>query len=135
MTKSCFSNISAHIHPSTMVQYSKRTFGCQVSNETDPNNGGFWFFEKSGKNHGAIFINTLKVSTMVSVGLLDFLSLLKKLWWNLCKEFQRKIEIIFREKKWNIFEIYLRYFSNEFWKDLKNLENMTNFEEILKQII
>ena len=29
-----------------MVQYSKRTFGCQFSNETDPNHGGFLFFEK-----------------------------------------------------------------------------------------
>ena len=24
-----------------MVLYSKQTFGCQVSNETDPNHGGF----------------------------------------------------------------------------------------------
>ena len=29
-----------------MVQYSKRTFGCQFSNETDLNHDGFLFFEK-----------------------------------------------------------------------------------------
>ena len=29
-----------------MVQYSKRTFGCQVSNETDPNHECFLFLEK-----------------------------------------------------------------------------------------
>ena len=39
-----------------MVQYTKQTFGCQVSNEIDPNHGGFWFLEKSGKTHGAIFL-------------------------------------------------------------------------------
>ena len=53
--QSCFPNISALKYPSKMVQYSKRTFGCQVSNETDPNNGNFLFFEKLNRNHGAIF--------------------------------------------------------------------------------
>ena len=44
--QNCFWNISARKYPSKMVQYSKRTFGCQFSNETDPNHGGFLFFEK-----------------------------------------------------------------------------------------
>ena len=35
----CFSNIAAPKYPSKMFQCSKQTFGCQVSNETDPNHG------------------------------------------------------------------------------------------------
>ena len=35
-----FLNISAHKNISKMVQYSKRTYGCHFSYETDPNN--FW---------------------------------------------------------------------------------------------
>ena len=56
----CFSNITAPKYHSKMVQCSKRTFGCQVSNETDPNHGDFWFMEKSGKNHDAIFLKHFK---------------------------------------------------------------------------
>ena len=44
--QNCFWNISARKYPSKMVQYSKRTFGCQVSNETDPNHECFLFLEK-----------------------------------------------------------------------------------------
>ena len=44
--QNCFWNISARKYPSKMVQYSKRTFGCQFSNETDPNHGSFLFLEK-----------------------------------------------------------------------------------------
>ena len=43
-----------------MVPYSKRAFGYQVSNETDPNHGEFWFLEKTGKNHDAIFLKQFK---------------------------------------------------------------------------
>merc|ERR1712240_460372 len=56
----CFSNFSARKYPSKMVLYSKRTFGCQVSNETDTNHGSFLFFEKLNRNHGAIFSSVFK---------------------------------------------------------------------------
>ena len=60
----CFSNISAPKHFSEMVQYSKCTYWCYLSNETDPNSLGFSFVDKSGKNHGVMFfkkmLNTLK---------------------------------------------------------------------------
>ena len=53
-------NILARKYPSKMVQYSKPTFGYQVSNETYSDNLGFWFREQSGKNHGAIFLKHFK---------------------------------------------------------------------------
>ena len=56
----CFSNISARKYPSKMVQYSKRTFRCQVSNESDPNYGSFLFLKKSNRNHGAIILKQFK---------------------------------------------------------------------------
>ena len=40
----CFSNISACKYHLKMVQCSKRTFGCQDSKDTVPNNGIFLFF-------------------------------------------------------------------------------------------
>ena len=58
--RSWFSNNSACKYPSKMVQYSKWTFEYQVSNEIHPNHGVFWFLEKSGKNHGAIFLKHFK---------------------------------------------------------------------------
>ena len=54
-----FFNIAAPKYPSKMFQCSKRTFGCQVSNETDPNNGGFWFKEKSDKKPWCNLFKTL----------------------------------------------------------------------------
>ena len=63
--QNCFWNISARKYPSKMVQYSKRTFGCQFSNETDPNYGGFLFFEKKTVNIMQCFKVFLKDCTVV----------------------------------------------------------------------
>ena len=78
--QSWFSNISARKYPSKMVQYSIWTFICQVSNETDPNHGGFWFLEKSGKNHGAIFLKHFK---RLHHGVSLSFQKIKSLIWNL----------------------------------------------------
>ena len=59
-----FLNISAPKHFSEMVQYSKCTYWCYVSNETDPDPVDFVIVEKSAKNQGVIgfkeILNTLK---------------------------------------------------------------------------
>ena len=52
----CFSKISATKYLPEMVQCSKCTYRCYVSNETDPNCLNFLFVEKTGKNHGVLFL-------------------------------------------------------------------------------
>ena len=52
-------NISARKYFSKMVKYSKCTYVCHVSYETDPNYVSFSLGEKCGKNLGAIGLKTL----------------------------------------------------------------------------
>ena len=69
-----------------MVQCSKQTFVCQVSNETDPNHEGFRFIEKSGKNHDTVF---LKLKQIAPWFLFIFWQNKQTPWCNLLKGFKK----------------------------------------------
>ena len=56
----CFLNISACKNLSKMVQYSKRTYGCNFPYETDPNLCEFFFWGEIRQNLGAIGHKTLE---------------------------------------------------------------------------
>ena len=51
-----FSIISARKYLPEMVRYSKQTFECQISNETDPNHVRLKFLEKLGETMHVISI-------------------------------------------------------------------------------
>ena len=59
----CFSNISACKYHLKMVQCSKRTFGCQDSKDTVPNNGIFLFFGKIKQKPWCNILKCLKKIT------------------------------------------------------------------------
>ena len=98
---------------SKMVQYSKRTFGYQVSDETDPNHGSFLFFEKFKRNHGAIFL--MRFQKIARWFLPDCSRNLKPQWLG-CVLFETWYPKV-RFEYWTIFEGYLRarIFKNQFW--------------------
>ena len=72
--QSCFSNISAHKYPSKMVQYSKRTFGCQVFKWDWPQT--MWAFNFL-KNQTETMVQPLKV--FLKGCIMDFAWFLQKL--------------------------------------------------------
>ena len=74
----CFSNISAQKYPSKMVHYSKRTFVCQVSNETDRNHV-FCLFLK--KNKQTPWYNLLKCFKKIAPWVLPDFSINQKPPW------------------------------------------------------
>ena len=96
-----------------MVQYSKRTFEYQVSNETSPNHGRFWFLEKTGKTTVQSFKNTLKDCIIVTV---FFFSKNKKHSWLGSVSFETWHPKV-RFEYWTIFEGYflVEIFQKQFW--------------------
>ena len=125
-----------------MFQYSKHTFGCQVSDKTDPNKLGFLFLDKLRKNCGAII---LKLFKRLSHGFCSILSKIEKptrLWftkdhfeyWNIFRDICR-----LRFLK-NNFELLINhYFSVNFYifssERNGNRENFGNTFETLLDII
>ena len=91
------------ILPSKMVQYSKRTFGCQVSNETDPNHG-FCLFLK--KNKQTPLCNLLKCFKKIASWILPDFSINQKPPWLGSVSFETWHPKV-RFEHWNIFEGYL----------------------------
>ena len=115
--QNCFWNISAQKYPSKMVQYSKRTFEYQVSNETSPNHGRFWFLEKTGKTTVQSFKNTLKDCIIVTV---FFFSKNKKHSWLGSVSFETWHPKV-RFEYWTIFEGYFwaEIFEKQLWSSGK----------------
>ena len=102
--QSCFSNISAHKYPSKMVQYSKRAFLCQVSNETDPNHGSLFIFGKIKQNP---LCNVLMCIKKIAPWSLPDFSRNRKPPWLESVSFETWHPKV-RFEYWTIFEGYLR---------------------------
>ena len=111
--QNCFWNILARKYHSKMVQYSKRTFGCQVSNETDPNHGGFLFLEKKTVTIMQCFKVFLKDYTVVFA---CFFSRNQNRPWLGSVSFENWHPKV-RFEYWTIFEGYFRaeIFQKQFW--------------------
>ena len=56
----CFSNDSSRKYLSKMIQNSKCNFGCQVTNETNPNHVFFCFWRNQAKNGAQTFLRHFK---------------------------------------------------------------------------